>query len=39
MDSNDATTSDSDDYMSDIYTAVNVRPGLFCILLRIKILI
>ncbi|CAG9535941.1 unnamed protein product [Cercopithifilaria johnstoni] len=28
MDWNDATTSNDDDYMSDAYTAVDVRPGI-----------
>ncbi|KAM3716303.1 G patch domain-containing protein [Dirofilaria immitis] len=28
MDPNDATTSDSDDYMSETYTTVDVRPGI-----------
>lgn len=32
MDPNGATTSDNDDYMSDTYTAVDIRPGFFWIL-------
>lgn len=35
MNWNDATTSSDDDYMSDAYTTVDIRPGLFTLSLDI----